>query len=74
MQGKHEEVCFRVTSPLPQTKDTEPKKQYPSNRERSSTELRCAALHSRAIVRDRRRLSIVEMNAPAGALDSSSRI
>lgn len=50
-----------------QTEETEPKKQNPSNKERSSTELRFASF-PRAIVRDPGRLSRVEMNVPlAGA-------
>lgn len=52
-----------------QTKETEPKKQNPSTKERSSTELRFASF-PRAMVRDPGRLSRVEMNALAGALDS----
>src|SRR5215472_14831185 len=54
-----------------QTEETEPKKQNPSTKERSSTELRFASF-PRSIVRDPGRLSRVEMNAPlAGrALDS----
>jgi hypothetical protein len=52
-----------------QTEETKPKKQNPSTKERSSTELRFASF-PRAIVRDPGRLSRVEMNALAGALDS----
>src|SRR5215467_4633455 len=52
-----------------QTEETEPQKQNPSTKERSSTELRFASF-PRAIVRDPVRLSRVEMNALAGALDS----
>ena len=52
-----------------QTEETEPKKQNPSTKERSSTELRFASFH-RVIVSDPETLSRVEMNALAGALDS----
>jgi hypothetical protein len=52
-----------------QTEETEAKEPNPSLKERSSTELRCASF-PRAIVRDPGRLSRVEMNALAGALDS----
>src|SRR5215467_7539487 len=51
-----------------QTEETEPQKQNPSTKERSSTELRFASF-PRAIVRGLERRSRVEMNALAGALD-----
>jgi hypothetical protein len=47
----------------------EPKKQNPSTKERSFTELRYASFR-RSIVRDPGILSRVQMNALAGALDS----
>ena len=52
-----------------QTEETEPKKQNPSTKERSSTELRFASF-PRSIVRDPGRLSRVEMNVLTDALDS----
>ena len=53
-----------------QTEGTEPKKQNPSIKERSSTELRFASF-PRSIVRDPGRLSRVEMNALRAPLTAS---
>jgi len=52
-----------------ESEETEPQKQNPSTRERSSTELRFASF-PRSIVKDPGKLSRVKMNALAGALDS----
>ena len=53
-----------------QTEETEPKKQNPATKERSSTELRFASF-PRSIVRDPGRLSRVEMNALGAPLTAS---
>ena len=53
-----------------QTEETEPKKQNPSTRERSSTELRFASF-PRSIVKDPGRLSRVKMNALRAPLTAS---
>src|SRR5262252_4934622 len=52
------------------TEETEPKKQNPATKERSSTELRFASF-PRSIVRDPGRLSRVEMNALRAPLTAS---
>jgi hypothetical protein len=53
-----------------QTEETEPKKQNPSTKERSSTKLRFASF-PRSIVRDPGRLSRVKMNALEAPLTTS---
>ena len=53
-----------------QTEETEPKKQNPPIKERSSTELRFASF-PRSIVRDPGRLSRVKMNALGAPLTAS---
>ena len=68
---KHAKKCV---SGLPfgfhPSEETQPKKQEPSTKERSLTELRFASF-PRSIVRDPGRLSRVKMNALAGALTGS---